>query len=264
MNPLLANLFRAGVMQGLRGMQGHLTSGNYKAILSGLDKEGALNVRIKDLTAIQRTLQEVEPKMARDYRSNMKKIGQPARRELLRGFRKIRKSPLTGRTEGNRHYDSMYTSYLSNISWYNASKTRANRAVDVDYKNRATGKSKKRLAKGDTTLGVVRLRVKSPAYILADISGRGNRRKPTGSSSRPYRINAFGKGVVMRTHTVNRGNTENFLRHLNSRAISGDRGKGPSRFAYPTVQRHMPQMRLDTQKVLRGTIDGLNKKLKGK
>ena len=155
----------------------------------------------------------------------------------------------------------MYSSYVSNISWYQTKFATGRRGIDVNYKNRKRGADLTRLRNGsDGTLGIVRIAVKSPAFIMADITGRGNKRQATGSLSREYRIHAFGQSpYVMRRHKVNAENVQKWISALNN-GKSRLSGK-PSRYAYPTLEKHSPAFAKNVTGVLNSTITELNRRL---
>jgi hypothetical protein len=95
---------------------------------------------------------------------------------------------------------------------------------------------------------------------MADITGRGSKRKATGSLSREYRIHAFGQSpYVTRRHKVNAQNVQNWIDALNGgkARLSGK----PSRYAYPTLEKHGPKFAENVTSVLNTTITELNRRL---
>lgn len=229
-------------------------------------KDTKAGIELKDLKHLEKTLRDVAPELFNEFKRDAAKIGRPAVNEMRRTFRKIdSRGPLADRRKkntGNRFYDSMYSSYVSNISWYHTKFTNSRKSIDVNYKNRKAGTDFAKLRNGsDGTLGIVRIAIKSPAYIMADITGRGNKRKGTGSLSREYRIHAFGKGpYVTRRHRINANNVQGWIRALDKGEAVMKSGK-PSRYAYPTLEKHSGKFAADVTNVLNKTITELNKKL---
>lgn len=208
------------------------------------DIKGGLN--IKDLQNLKKVLDDFEPGLYSKFTKQAKKLGDPARKKVNEAFRKVdAKGPLGAPKRKGRTYDKMYT--LNGrpgtpISWQSARAKR--NAVDVNYKARSTSAvnraiaSQARMTAKDKTLSIIRVRVRAPGYIIADLAGSGRVRKTTGTLTRQYSINLFGKGVVVRSHKVNAGNVNNWIENLNNK------GK-PSRYAWPAFIAHGKDYRTD-------------------
>lgn len=243
---------------------GNLAAPDFNNLYGRLMNNGGVSVEIRDLKHLESQLREVAPDLAKDYRKNLTKIGRPAVNEMRKTFRKIDKRGPLWNKRGNRPgrtYDSMYSSYVSNISWYQTQFASGRKGIDVNYKNRKASSDMAKLTGGaDGTLGIVRIAVKSPAYIMADISGRGNRRKGDGQLSRQYRIHLFGEGqYITRRHKVRAENVSKWISALNSG--QGQISSKPSRYAYPTMEKYSPKFAASVTKVLNTTISELNKRL---
>lgn len=261
----LAGSYIRGAMLAYNGVAGGLKQaqvpGNFNNLYVKMLQDTKAGIELKDLKHLEATLKEVAPEMFRDFQRGLTKIGAPAANEMRKTFRKIGERGPVWKQRPNRFYDSMYSSYVSNISWYQTKFATGRKGIDVNYKNRKKGADLSKLRTGsDGTLGIVRVVVKSPAYIMADITGRGTKRKATGALSREYRIHAFGQSpYVMRRHKVNAENVQKWIGALNSgkAKLSGK----PSRYAYPTLEKHGPKFAENVTGVLNSTITELNRRL---
>lgn len=235
---------------------------DFQQLMAEVGRNGKMQVELADLKHLEKTMREVAPEMFGQFKRDARKVGKPAVNEMRRTFRKINsRGPIWNkRNRGGRFYDSMYSSYVSNISWYQTKFQTGAKGIDVNYKNRRAGADLSRLRSGsDGTIGIVRIRVKSPAYIMADITGRGKRRQGTGSLSREYRIHAFGQTpYVTRRHRVNAENVQKWIGALNSG--QGAAGSA-SRYAYPTMEKHAPKFAANVTTLLNGTIAELNRRM---
>jgi hypothetical protein len=270
----LATSYLRGAMLGFGATQAAFNKANlptpdFNNLYVKMLSDTKAGVELQDLKALEAALKEVAPSMFRKFKNGATKIGRPAANEMRKTFRSIDpKGPLAGRRKKDaarvRQYDSMYSSQVSRISWYQTAFATGRKGIDVNYKNRKASYDFSRLADGrDGTVGIVRIAVKSPAYIIADITGRGNRRRGTGELSRSYQINLFGRGVIVtRQHRVNKDNVDGWIRALNT----GDKVMGggrPSRYAYPTLEKHSGKFAENLTDLLNQTIIETNRKLNG-
>jgi hypothetical protein len=235
--------------------------GDFNNLYVQMLRDTKAGIELKDLKHLEATLKEVAPDLFRGFQRGLTKVGRPAANEMRKTFKKIGEKGPIWKPRPNRFYDSMYSSYVSNISWYQTKFATGRKGIDVNYKNRKKSADFSKLRSGsDGTLGIVRIAVKSPAYIMADITGRGSKRKATGSLSREYRIHAFGQSpYVTRRHKVNAQNVQNWIDALNGgkARLSGK----PSRYAYPTLEKHGPKFADNVTSVLNSTITELNRRL---
>jgi hypothetical protein len=99
--------------------------------------------------------------------------------------------PKKGRT--GRTFDRMYTQY-GRLSWTAARKVGGRSGIDVNYKNRKEGKALAALkAAQDGTVSIVRVRVRAPAFVVADMAGVTKKASRSGTLTRPYEINLLAK-----------------------------------------------------------------------
>jgi hypothetical protein len=265
----LAPFYMRGAMMGYQGMSqafktGNVVAPNFNNLYAEVMRNGKVSVELKDLKNLEKVLREVAPDLATGFKRNIKKVGNPARDEMRKTFRKIDKRGPLWNKRGNRPgrtYDSMYSSFVSNISWYQTRFQTGNKGIAVNYKNRKAASDLAKLKRGtDGTLSIVRILVKPPAYVMADISGRGTRRKATGTLSREYRIHAFGQVPhIMRRHKVNAESVQKWIEALGSgqNKISSR----PSRYAYPTLEKHSTVFAQNVTTILNSTITELNRRM---
>lgn len=210
---------------------------------------------IKDLQNLQKTINTFEPDLFRRFQRDAKKLGDPARKAVDGAFKKINRSgPLGPVKREGRRFDKMATE-IGRLSW-GASRSKRN-VVDVNYKGRSSAALNKSISSGfgakDKTLSLIRVRVKGPAYIVADMAKKS--RSATGTRTRRYQINLYGKGIVTRDHKINADNVRNWLQHLS--AI-----KAPSRYAWPAFEDHAKDYRTNFSGILNELISETNRKSK--
>ena len=233
--------------------------GSFQAatLLSSSGDKGVLE--LANLRELERELREIGPSFLRQFKRDAKKVGKPAVTEVRRSFRKVdAPGPLGAPRRRGRTYDKMYTN--GRLSWTAARKVGGRSGIDVNYKNRKEGKALRDMkAAKDGTVSVVRVRVRAPAYIVADMAGVSkSAAKATGTLTRHYDINLFGRGVVNRRHKINSTNVDKWLKALDRG--SNSTGK-PSRYAWPALKKHSPKFKADVSLVLRNAIYDINRRL---
>ena len=260
----LRNAFMSNAMRGFAlARSANPSIGNFNALRDlGLSDKKAV-IELKNLKHLEKTLREVAPKMLRDFKRDARKVGDPAKKAVRKAFADAGQyGPLGAPKRRGRNFDGMYTSDLGRLSWTKSRAMANRRGIEVNYKNRNENKALQRLqAAGDGTISIVRVVVRAPAFIVADMAGKSNAaRKGPGELSREYQINAFGRGVVTRSHKIDIFNTENWIDSLNAKA----QGKGqnqPSRYAWPAAEKHLPQARKDASALMNRTISEINRLL---
>jgi hypothetical protein len=280
---LIAGIFSSLYATYLRGAATGF--GNVRAVASGkriaIGNFAALSIfkmdnrsagfEVSNFIDLENQLKALGPEAIKQFRAKAKFIGEPARNAIERAFHNINgfgplgppKARATAHRSGNlRTYDRMSTSDRGHLSWINARTMGANKAIQLNYKNRNAQKDFFKIRQGqDGALSIVRVKITAPAYIVADMAGKSNRaRKGTGELSREYQINLFGRGVVTRRHKVNEDNVDNWIRALNSSA-SAKQKSSPSRYAWPTMLKYQPRHREKASKLLNETITMLNQRM---
>jgi hypothetical protein len=258
--PILAAAARAGrvayVATGAKG--------NYNDLSSGGGSNGDKGtVQLSNLAALERELKAIGPEVLRQFKKDAKYVGKDALKAVRKAFRGVdAMGPLGGpKVKPNRKgrtYDRMYTQY-GRLSWTAARKIGGRSGIDVNYKNRKEGKALAALkAAQDGTVSIVRIRVRAPAFVVADMAGVTKRASRSGTLTKPYEINAFGRGRITRDHRINKANVDNWLLKLN--AASGSASK-PSRYAYPAIEEHSPAFKANVTKVLKRAVITVNRRL---
>ena len=218
---------------------------------------------LRNLKQLEKALREASPKMLRDFKRDARKLGDPAKKAIRQAFADAGSAgPLGDKKRPGRYYDRMDTSFLGHLSWHNARAFARRRGIDVNYKNRNENKALQNLrASRDGTISVVRVVVRPPAFIVADMAGKSGRaRKGPGELSREYRINLFNKGIVVRRHKVNTDNVQNWIEKLNQSAQGAGQTK-PSRYAWPAAEEHLPKARRGASALMNKTIYEINRML---
>lgn len=220
-------------------------------------------LELANLRELERELRNIGPQALRQFKKDAKKVGKPAVTSVRKAFRDVGdRGPLGAPKRWGRIYDKMYTrDGRGRLSWTTSRKIGGRSGIDVNYKNRKEGKALRDMqAAKDGTVSIVRVRVRAPAYVVADMAGKSKRAaKTTGTLSREYQINLFGRGVVTRQHRINSNNVDNWLSALDSRAKGG--ASKPSRYGYPALEKHSPKFKADVSLVLRNAIYDINRRL---
>lgn len=260
--------FRAGFASNAAKMgslmnQGGMAAPDFNQLYLKAISDVKDGLNIKDLQHLQKVLNEFEPGLFNKFTKKATRLGNPARKKVNEAFRKVdAKGPLGPPKRKNRTYDRMYTingRMGTPISW-NAARAKRN-AVDVNYKARSTSalnkaiKSQARMTAKDKTLSIIRVRVRAPGYIIADLAGSGNVRKSTGDRTGKYSINLYGRGVVVRDHKINKANVDNWLRKLTG-------VRTPSRYAWPALIAHGNDYRKDVADLVNEFVVEANRRQK--
>ena len=254
--------FAAGGARGaakLGGMflGGQMAKPDYNSLYAKAINETKSGLNLRDLQALEKALRDIEPKLLNKFKSDAKRLGVPARDDVLKAFRAVpRTGPLGGRKRKGRIYDRMDT--RGRLSW-SASSSKRN-AVDVNYKVRSQTAFKRGMSAQDKTLSVIRVRVRAAAYVLADIAGASQKQsRSTGEMSAKYQINAFGRGLVTRDHKINADNVRNWINKLNA---AGGLSNKPSRYAWPAFRDHAAKdYRVNFGKLVNEVVSATNRKL---
>ena len=264
----LAGLFMRGAATGYGAVNGAargygIKIGDFNNLMDlGISDKKAV-VELADLKALEDALKDVGPSFHRKFKRDAKKVGEPTRDAVRKAFRQIGyMGPLGPAKRPGRRFDRFATSELGRLSWYNSRMMSENKSIDVNYKNRREGRALAQLqAAKDGTISIVRVRVMAPAYVVADMAGKsGKARQTTGTLTRPYRISLYGKRTVTRQHKINSDNVDNWIENLNSKSNAKQQDT-PSRYGWPTMERHAPKFREDASKLLNESIAMLNRRM---
>ena len=228
-------------------------------------------VELPDLVTMNRVLKELGPKAHRNFRNNARKLGRPAQSKLRKTYSSIGiNGPLGAPKRPGRYYDKMSTDYSNARLSFMAARIALNtsKGVDVNYKDRRAGKSLNDLKNAkDGTISVVRLMVRAPALIVADMAGKSNKaRKAVGSTSAPYDIRLFGGTKITRENgheiTFRRRRAITIWLEALDRNAHNAKQKSASRYAWPTMVKYMPKHKEGASRLFNETIAEMNRLLK--
>ena len=276
---LLASLFgglsRSYLQGAARGWattsaKGGIAIGNFNALTELNASNSKATVSLQDLKALEMQLKEFGPDALKRFRRDARRVGTPARDALRSVFRSVGLAGPLGRpSRPGRRYDKMSTNYNHARLSYERGFVVANssRGIDVNYKNRSEGKALQQLKTAqDGTISIVRLLVKAPAFIVADMAGKSNSKRITSGLVREYKTDLFGRGVVeastrMRQVTPARVEARTkWLQALDRQAHNRRQNKA-SRYAWPTMEKYMAKHKINAAALINQVILETNKKL---
>ena len=253
---------------GKTGAKGGIAIGNFNLLKELGTSDQKAVVSLPDLKALEKQLKEFGPDSLKKFKNNARQLGTPARNAIKSVFRTVGiHGPLGAPRRPGRKYDKMSTNYSRGHLSYSRSVVLSNnnRGIDLNYKNRNESKALRQLATAqDGTISIVRVIVKAPAFIVADMAGKSNRgKKAVGSLSRQYETDLFGRGIVTKRHVITperRIAIDDWLDALNRRAHNRRQGTA-SRYAWPTMTKYMPTHKSNAARLLNEVIAVTNKKL---
>lgn len=272
---LLGSLSRSyvtGAAMGWTGVaaRGGITIGNFNALRELNASDTKASVSLSDLKALEKQLKEFGPDSLKKFKRDARKVGVPARDALRSVYRSVGISGPLGRpNRPGRRYDKMATNYNHARLSYERGFVVANssRGIDVNYKNRNEGKALRQLQQAqDGTFSIVRLLVKAPAFIVADMAGKSNRKRLNSGFVREYETNLFGGPKVVATErmrAVTPARVEartKWLQALDRQAHNRRQNKA-SRYAWPTMEKYMSKHKVNVAALINEVIAETNKKL---
>jgi hypothetical protein len=243
--------------------------GNFNSATELNASASKATVELKDLKALEQQLKEFGPDALRTFKRNARRVGTPARDALRSVFRSVGTAgPLGSPRRPGRRYDKMATSYNGRLSYMTSYiRNYSSKGIDINYKNRNEGRALQQLKTAkDGTISVVRLLVKAPAFIVADMAGKSNSSRIVSGPVREYKTNLFGRGVVqandaMRQMTPARYEARaKWLQALDRQAHNRRQNKA-SRYAWPTMENYMSKHKVNVATLLNEVIADTNKRL---
>jgi len=246
-----------------------VTIGSFNALRELNASETKATVSLPDLKALEEQLKEFGPSALRKFKRDARKLGKPAQDELRRAFRRVGISgPLGFSRRPGRRFDRMYTDSHAHLSYGKSYGTiNSTKAIDVNYKNRKEGRALAQLKTAkDGTISIVRLLVRSPALIVADMAGKSGAGRKRSGETKKFKQNLFGRGVIeatpaMRQITPGRVVArDKWLKALDEKARARRQNQA-SRYAWPSMEEYMSDHKLKVAVLLNEVITESNKKL---
>lgn len=218
-----------------------------------------LKITVSGYRQMMTDLRRIEPNLVSEMRRKIREIGNPVRDSIRAGI------PKTAKLSQMRGETKVAPSSVGRLVW--GAGVVANKAVlDTRKPTRKT--------KAGTSL--VKIRVSSPATVMADMAGRSGKyigQKPyaagTKSNMHTY-ITKDGRVITGYKYQYRRKNEDGSLeivvggrRHRNTGGqgrgmISGLGGRG-SRYVYPAAEKGLPTAREEIRKVVNGYIARVNR-----
>ena len=267
---LLGSVARSYLAGAARGWAMGGAAGTFNAATELNMSDAKASVSFTDFKALERELKKFGPDSYKKFKRDARKVGTPARDALRSVFRSVGiAGPLGRPRRPGRRYDKMATEYgRARLSYERGFVVvNSSRGIDVNYKNRSEGKALRQLQMAqDGTLSIVRLLVKAPAFIVADMAGKSNKARLYSGEVRDYKTNLFGRGVVqatpaMRQVTPRRVEARTkWLQELDRQAHNRRQNEA-SRYAWPTMEKYMSKHKINVASLLNEVIAETNKKL---
>jgi hypothetical protein len=185
---------------------------------------GAGDFSVQDVRELQKRLKAIEPRLRTELVRDVKRIARPLESDIKSNIPSV--APLSGMGKDR-----------GRLGW--GVGVPANKTL-IQFRTSAGGKS--------LTTSLVRVKVSSPATVLADMAGRSGRfigegrRNDNASASEKRRNASPAKG-------------RKFIESLN-RAL----GSGASRMAWPAAERSRDAVRVAIEQVLRQAYDRINQR----
>lgn len=208
---------------------------------------------LSDYRVMVRELRKIDRTLPSQLQKNYKRIGKPIQKALKQAIPNTpplgpRKNPkLGGRSPGMAHNGRTAWGSGPTLS---GEKRKPAKSVSIQTPVR------KRSARG--RFPILRLTVNSAATKIADMAGRSGSAVNKYAVTRPYQIRLFGKDVITRTHRIN-NQGKALIRNL-----AGARGRvkgNASRYAWPTVEKRLPETKLEVERVVSAYARVVNMKL---
>lgn len=190
---------------------------------------------VTDIRELQKRLKSIDPKLRTELLRNAKKPAEAIVSQVKPAINAV--TPLSGMTRGRLNW---------NASVDAKGKTHKKDDVKIQFRTRSTGKS--------NTTSLVRVRVGSPAVVMADMAGKSGTYVNKGyrgtGYTREYNYRLRNGETTTRRHKVN-GQGEKMIQNLGGKA---------SRYIWPAAERSIPAVRAQVEAVLRNAFDQINRK----
>lgn len=191
---------------------------------------GSNDYSVTEIRELQRRLKSIDPKLRTQLVRDAKEAGKPVQSAVKSAIAGV--TPLSGMTRGRLNWNSSIDA-----------KGIAHPAQDVklQFRTRSTGRS--------NVTSLVRVRVGSPAVVMADMAGRSGRFLDAGYKG-SGRTREYPYKGGSRTHRVN-GQGRAMIRNL---------GGSASRYVWPAADGQLPAVKTRIEAILRKAYSDINRK----
>lgn len=205
---------------------------------------GPNDYSVTDIRELQRRLKSIDPKLRTQLVRDAKQAGKPVQDAIKSKVSSI--TPLSGMTRGRLNWNSSIDA---------KGKVHKTDDVKLEFRTRSTGRSE--------ITSLVRVRVGSPAVVMADMAGKSGsfmgagykgsgmtREYPYKGGTRRHRVDGFGKKSPTRQYKYSRQGD----------ALIANLGGSASRYAWPAAESKVPAVRANIEAILRKAYADINRK----
>lgn len=191
---------------------------------------GANDYSVTEIRELQRRLKSIDPKLRTQLVRDAKEAGKPVQLAVKSAIAGV--TPLSGMTRGRLNWNKSIDA-----------KGKSHKADDVklQFRTRSSGRS-------DTT-SLVRVRVASPAVVMADMAGKSGRF-----------IDAGYRGTGMTREYPYKGGTRKHRVNGQGRALIRNLGGSASRYVWPAAESRIGATKTAIEAILRRAYNDLNRK----
>ena len=189
-----------------------------------------------DIKKLQRDLKEIEPKLLRDMRKEIKDIARPIERQIKNNIPK--RPPMSGMGGVVKYKDGSYAINEGRLRWDGQGLNPSAGKLSKHYQPQKTSISAAGKSSGRSlTTALVKVIMQSAPVSMVDMAGRVNRGRP---QSREYIVRLRNGELQKRRHRVTTQGQQ-FLSNLSGRA---------SRYGWPALEGQMRSVEREIDKVI--------------
>ena len=191
---------------------------------------GVGDYSVGDIRKLQRALKAIDPKLRTQLLREAKASAKPVQAAVKSAIPAV--APLSGMTQGRLAWSASVDA---------KGRSHNPKDVKIQFRTSSSGKS--------LTTSLVRVRVASPAVVVADMAGKSGRFIDAGYNG-SGRTRSYPYKGGQRTHRVN-GQGKAMIKAL---------GRTPSRYVWPAAERSIPAARDAVDKVITKFAQIINQK----
>jgi hypothetical protein len=196
------------------------------------------DILVSDVRLLQKRLREIDPELRKQLVRDAKAVGKKAQSIIKPAIPPT--APLSGMMKSQG-------SFGWNTQSYKGKPIPAN-TTQVRFRTSSGGQAK--------ITSLVSVRVPAPMTVIADMAGRSGTYVGKGYKGSGYSRTYTDRWGNLRRHRLN-GQGENLIEVLEARG--GGRG---SRFLWPAIEREIPALKAEVQKIINDYIVIVNRKFK--